>query len=221
MENASELNTMLQIIGGTTDQLENIWGGRAESRKYLAMLRASVDRAAKVTAEMVERAGGATQNVVSTTEASGVTPGPVQHRASGKHRIMVVDDEPVMRTLCETLLTKEGYEVVAAESGCQALDIFTHDRNACDLVVLDFTMPFMTGEETFRRLRDISSDLRVIVATGFIHQHVLDRMLAAGLTGFISKPMPADELLCFVAAALGDGDLNPAPSAFRGIAVAS
>ncbi len=81
-------------------------------------------------------------------------------------------------------------------------------------------MPFMSGDETFRRLREISPDARVVLTTGFIHQHVLDRMLAEGLAGFIRKPVPPGELLGFVEKVLGGENIVGAASASRGIATA-
>src|SRR4051812_35787637 len=60
----SELNNLLQIIGGTTELLENIWEGTHGSEKYLNMLRTSVARAAAITAQLVENAGGVSGRVV-------------------------------------------------------------------------------------------------------------------------------------------------------------
>ena len=219
IESASELDNLLQIIGGTTDLMENIWGGRAEAGKYLTMLRTSVDRAAKVTAQMVEQAGGATNNALAP---SGLQPLlPVALRAGGrrKQRILVVDDEPLMLGLFERLLTEAGYDVATAESGCQALDLLSRNGGHYDLVLLDFAMPFMTGEETFRRLRALSPGLRIILAAGFIDRTLLDDMLAEGLVGFICKPVPPDELLAFVARSLAHENTNS--STARGIQAAN
>lgn len=220
VEHASELDNLLQIIAGTTSLMENIWGGRQDSGKYLTMLRESVDRAAAVTAKMVEQAGGATDTVLS--EVDGETDAaPALTLARRKQRILVVDDEPMMRTLFEQLFTEAGYEVVLAESGFQALDFFTRDADAFDLVVLDFTMPFMGGEETFRQLRAVSSDLPIAIAAGFMPQRVLDRMLASGLTAFMRKPIPPDELLCLVAKILGRREMREEGSTACGIPAAS
>src|SRR3954464_15671948 len=61
---ASELNNLLEIISGTSAAIENIWDGNKGSQKYFDMLRTSVDRAAKVTALMVEHAGGTNKKVL-------------------------------------------------------------------------------------------------------------------------------------------------------------
>jgi CheY-like chemotaxis protein len=198
---ASELNNLLQIISGTTALMENIWVGRDEAGKYLAMLRETVDRAAELTVQLVEQAGGATGSVIASAESKPIV--PLQLRSMDvKPRVLIVDDEPAMLTLMHELLLAEGYEAVKAESGCKALDILARDRDACDLVLLDYAMPFMSGEETFRRLRVIAPDLPVILATGFIAKDVLDRMFAGGLAGFIRKPLPPDELLQSIATLL-------------------
>jgi CheY-like chemotaxis protein len=217
LQHASELRNLLQIIRGTTELLENIWAGRDESGKYLGMLRTSVDRAAQLTIGLVEAAGGAATTVIApprTPEATPPTPPPLSRE---KPRVMIVDDEPMMRSVFEELLAQNEYDVITAGSGCEALDVLQRDPNACDLIVLDFTMPFMSGDEVFRRVRAICPNLPVVLATGFIHRGVLDSMLDAGLTAFISKPIAPKELIEVTARALhGDGE----PSALRGTAAA-
>lgn len=217
---ASELNNLLQIITGTTDLMENIWAGRDDGGKYLAMLRESIDRAAKLTADLVEQAGGATANVIAPAPHCDVISLAVARPAQNP-RVLVVDDEPVMLRLLENLLSGDGYDVVTAVSGWQALDLLARDPDFCDLIVLDFTMPFMNGEETFRRIREIAPEIPVILATGFIHKAVLEGMLRAGLAGFISKPMPPNELLTSVRKVLRleRSPLEPCPA--RGIAAAN
>ena len=63
-------------------------------------------------------------------------------------------------------------------------------------------MPFMDGEETFGRLRAIRPDVIVLLSTGFIAQERLDRMLAAGMAGFLRKPHRPDEMVAHVRAVL-------------------
>lgn len=218
--NANELNNLLQIINGTTDLMENIWAGSDGSGKYLAMLRESVARAAEVTAQLVERAGGATKNVVPSPPREN--PKAVKLRSFEiTPRVMVVDDEPVTLGLLADILQSAGYKVVTADSGCQALDLVTRDVDACDLVLLDYAMPFMDGDETFRRLREISPDLPVILATGFIQKEVLGGMLDAGLAAFIHKPLPPEKILAAIAHVLGTSAPMGAARTPRGIAAAT
>src|SRR5437764_11959348 len=69
---ASELNNLIQIISGTSSLIENIWEGRPGSEKYFEMLRASIERAEQVTAQLVAQAGG--------TNRKRLLPSDLEHR---------------------------------------------------------------------------------------------------------------------------------------------
>ncbi len=80
-------------------------------------------------------------------------------------RVLVVDDEENIRLLYKEELTEEGYDVVLAESGYEALDIVK--EQGVDLVVLDIKMPKIDGIETLRLLKDESRDLPVILCSAY------------------------------------------------------
>ncbi len=183
---ASELNNLLEIISGTSAAIENIWDGNEGSQKYFAMLRTSVDRAAKVTAQLVEHAGGSDKKVLFHPElASFAKPRNATSPPPAKKRsLMVVDDEPMALVLAKRVLAAADFEVVTARSGFECLDLFRKRPRHFDLILLDLTMPFMDGEETFARLRSLRPDVVVLLSTGFIAQERLDRMLKAGMAGF-------------------------------------
>ncbi|MEY2494250.1 MAG: hypothetical protein QOJ45_742 [Verrucomicrobiota bacterium] len=115
-------------------------------------------------------------------------------------RILVVDDDPAARVLANRVFSEAGFEVSTVQSGFECLEKFRKRPNGFDLVLLDLSMPFMDGEETFRRLRAINPNLIVLLSTGFLAQAQdrIDRMLAAGMAGFIRKPHRPDELLAQV-----------------------
>ena len=119
-------------------------------------------------------------------------------------RILLVDDEPDARVLGKRVFSEAGFEVDAVQSGFECLDLFRQRPQHFDLILLDLSMPFMDGEETFRRLRAIKPNVSVLLSTGFLGQAQdrVDRMLAAGLSGFIRKPHRPDELLAQVNAIL-------------------
>lgn len=194
----SELNNLLEIISGTSAAIENIWDGKDGSQKYFAMLRTSVDRAAKVTAQFVEHAGGSDKKVLFHPElASFAKPKNARSPAPAKkrHSLMVVDDEPMALVLAKRVLVEADFEVVTAQSGFECLDLFRKRPGHFDLILLDLTMPFMDGEETFHRLRSIRPDVVVLLSTGFMAQERLDRMIKAGMAGFLRKPHRPDELV--------------------------
>jgi CheY-like chemotaxis protein len=192
----SELNNLLQIISGTSAEIENLWEGSDASEKYLAVLRASIERAEAVAGQLAEHAGCTEQKMLMHPElASFIKPKSVSRMPISKPSILVVDDEEVALTLIKTLLSEAGYRVVTAQSGFECLDLFRRRPPGYDLVLLDLTMPFMDGEETFQRLREIHPDVPVVLCTGFIQQDRLERLMKAGLTGFLRKPLAPDEIV--------------------------
>lgn len=125
-------------------------------------------------------------------------------------RILVVDDEPAARVLAHRVFSEAGFEVITIQSGFECLERFRKQPHRFDLILLDLSMPFMDGEETFRRLRVIHPDVVVLLSTGFMAQERVDRMLAAGMAGFIRKPHRPDELLARVQAILEDVKMSRA-----------
>jgi CheY-like chemotaxis protein len=203
-EAASELNNLLEIISGTSSVIENVWAGNDGSQKYFDMLRRSVDRAAAVTAQLAEHAGGTDKKVLLHPELLEFArprkaPAPAPKKAP---RLLVVDDEPMALVLGKRILSEAGFEIETAQSGFECLDLFRKRPRYFDLILLDLSMPFMDGEETFGRLRGISPDVVVLLSTGFIARERLDRMLAAGMAGFLRKPHRPDELVAHVRSVL-------------------
>ncbi len=194
---ASELNNLLQIVSGTVGLLENIWEGTPAAEKYFDMLRVSVDRAAKITSELVRHVGGTDQKILlHPALATSGRPLAGRERAPAKTRcILVIDDEPMALVLSKHVLTQAGFAVVTAQSGFEALDTFSKIPGRFSAVLLDLTMPLMDGEETFNRLRAMDPKVTVLLNTGFIEKHQLDRMMAAGLAGFLRRPYRPTEVV--------------------------
>jgi CheY-like chemotaxis protein len=192
----SELNNLLQIISGTSAEIGNLWEGSEGSEQYLNMLRSSIDRAEAVAAQLAEQAGGTDQKVLMHPElTSFLKPKKISEMPRAKPTILVVDDEQMALVLIKRLLSESGYQVVTAQSGFEALDLFRRQPQAFQLVLLDLTMPFMDGEETFHRLREIRADIPVVLCTGFIRSDRLDRLMKAGIAGFLRKPLAPDEIV--------------------------
>src|SRR5881392_1499387 len=196
---ASELNNLIQIISGTSSLIENIWEGRPGSEKYFEMLRASIERAEQVTAQLVAQAGGADRKRVLRPDLErfdeALIAGAPNQR---KHSILVVDDEPMALELLHGVLTEAGYEVSVAQSGFECLDLFRRDAHAYDLILTDLSMPLMDGEETFQRLRQMSPTANVVLMAGFVDSARLEKMMSHGLSGFVGKPCAPVEILAVV-----------------------
>jgi CheY-like chemotaxis protein len=199
----SELNNLLQIISGTSAEIENLSEGNEGCEQYLSMLRSSVERAEAVAAQLAKQAGGANQKVMMNPElAAFVKSKKVAQMPAAKPQILVVDDEEMARMLVKQILTTAGYRVTTAQSGFECLDLFRRRPLAYQLVLLDLTMPFMDGEETFHRLREIRPDVPIMMCTGFIQNDRLERLMTAGLAGFLRKPFAPDEIASQVQAIL-------------------
>jgi CheY-like chemotaxis protein len=143
-----------------------------------------------------------TREIIDRREVIGTSTGSTKSAPAKSRRILVVDDEPAARVLARRIFSEAGFEVVTAQSGFECLNHFRKEPRSFDLVLLDLSMPFMDGEETFVRLRQISPDVVVLLSTGFMAQDRVDRMLAAGMAGFLRKPHKPDELLAHVQATL-------------------
>ncbi len=119
--------------------------------------------------------------------------------ATGRKRVLVVDDDDDIRDLVEKLLASAGYAVESAPDGRAALRAF-HAR-PCDLVVLDISMPELDGFETLERLRDLS-DVPVILLTARSGEIDKVRGFRAGADDYVVKPFGRQELVARIEALL-------------------
>jgi len=112
----------------------------------------------------------------------------------GSGTILLVDDEETLRALGQEMLKTLGFQVITAEDGRQALEKYRTNGDAIEAVLLDLTMPHMDGEETYRELRRLRPDIRVIMSSGYNEYEVCQRFIGKGLSGFIQKPYKLSEL---------------------------
>ena len=112
----------------------------------------------------------------------------------GTAAILVIDDEHLVRATAKSALEYFGYTVYEAEDGSSGVDLFRkfHDRIA--LVLLDLTMPEMSGEEVFDLLRQIQPEIPVIVSSGYDESEATRRFAGKGVSGFLKKPYTAETL---------------------------
>jgi DNA-binding NtrC family response regulator len=85
-------------------------------------------------------------------------------------------------------LERFGYEVILAEDGRQGVEAFRRSADRVGVVLLDMTMPVMSGEEAFRELRMIRPDIKVILSSGYNEVEAIRHFTGKGLAGFIQKP---------------------------------
>ncbi len=109
-------------------------------------------------------------------------------------KVLVVDDEEVILSLVTKILTRQGHQVIIAYSGDEGLKLYAQQSDQVDLLLIDQTMPGLSGLETVRRVREISPELPCIISSGQIadRDNIPDD-LKSGLH-FLLKPYRANQL---------------------------
>jgi PAS domain S-box-containing protein len=126
---------------------------------------------------------------------------PQRKPAGGHETILLADDEPLVRNLGRIILESFGYHVLLAGDGQQAIDLYRREHPRIALVILDLTMPRLSGREVLHRLLEINPDVRVLFASGYSAEH-LSAEDREHILGFISKPYRPDDFARAVRAAL-------------------
>ena len=114
--------------------------------------------------------------------------------ATGNERILVVDDEPHMVTLCSSMLERLGYEVTGTSDSREALRLFQAMPQAFDLIISDQTMPKMTGAELAKAILKIQPEMAVIICTGYSSVFDQKEALALGIKSYLRKPVTTKQL---------------------------
>jgi PAS domain S-box-containing protein len=112
-----------------------------------------------------------------------------------KHTLLLVEDEAQVRDSVRRLLEFQGYTVIEASNGVDALRIYETNANGIDLVLTDLVMPEMGGNELVERLRASQPDLRVLFMSGYIDRIVYGNGSNRPGTGFVEKPFTAETLV--------------------------
>lgn len=136
----------------------------------------------------------------SAEEEDRVHAAPV--RAQHGARILVVDDDEIVCRMARDMLGGLGYRVTTCADGKQAVALYRDASRRFDLVILDLIMPELGGADTFRALREIDPDARVLLSSGYRLDGDAEHLLEAGAAGFIPKPFQMAALSEAVAAAL-------------------
>lgn len=113
----------------------------------------------------------------------------------GSGTILVVDDEESIRYLAQATLKKTGLEVITANDGKEAVKIYKNKSKEINLVLMDLTMPKLSGEEAFKKLQEIQPDVKVVLSSGYSEQEATKKFNNIGLQGFLQKPYKPVELI--------------------------
>jgi PAS domain S-box-containing protein len=114
----------------------------------------------------------------------------------GQGTVLVVEDEEGVREVVRRMLERFGFEVITAEDGIAALERLEAHQGAFAAVLLDLTMPRMTGQEALHEIRRLRPDVPMVLMSGYTEQEVASKLLdtAGGATGFLQKPFLPEDL---------------------------
>jgi CheY-like chemotaxis protein len=121
----------------------------------------------------------------------------------GGARILLADDEPLLREAIQNLLKQLGFQVEIAKDGAEALGIFRNHPDGFDLVILDINMPRLDGRQTLQAIRAIHPGLPVILSSGNHPMDLANLLQPNGATAFLPKPYSIDDLQRMLGEILG------------------
>lgn len=134
----------------------------------------------------------------SAHEGSSPTP-----KSRDAQTILLVEDEEMLRELGIEILQGEGYRVIAAKDGIEAVDLFTLHRDDIGLVVCDLGLPRLGGRDAFMKMKEIKSSVRAIVASGYLEPATRSEILRAGVIDTIQKPYDFRDMLEKIRSVIG------------------
>jgi len=137
-----------------------------------------------------------------TTDAGAVNELKIKNSRGARELLLVVEDEHEVAEMAAELLAHEGYKVIIAHDGFEALKIYQRVGKQIGLVILDFFLPVMDGDAVFDELKVLNPDVNVVLSSGFAEQQKVSSMLTQGLSGFIPKPYTREKLLAQVRSTL-------------------
>jgi two-component system cell cycle sensor histidine kinase/response regulator CckA len=117
--------------------------------------------------------------------------------------ILLVEDEEMLRELGVSIFESEGYRVLAAKDGVEAVELFESHADEIGLVVCDLGLPRLGGREAFLKMKESRPNVRAIVASGYLEPTIRSEMLKAGVIDTIQKPYDFNDLLAKIRSIIG------------------
>jgi PAS domain S-box-containing protein len=121
--------------------------------------------------------------------------------ARGEGLVLVVDDEVGIRSMLQHALEELGYTVLTAEHGAQALELFERSNHEIVLALIDVVMPVLDGAETAQRIRQLNSEVPILITSGIADDDALRRFGDVRISGFVPKPFAPEQLAQAIAVA--------------------
>jgi len=138
------------------------------------------------------------------SNASGPGAALLERKPREPQTILLVEDEEMLRDLGIQILEGEGYRVIPAKDGLEAVELFAMHRDDIGLVVCDLGLPRLGGQDAFMRMKEIKPSVRAIVASGYLEPTMRSEILKAGVIDTIQKPYDFREMLEKIRAVIGE-----------------
>ena len=110
-------------------------------------------------------------------------------------KILLVDDEPILRDLLYELLSKEDYQVTTVENGKEALFMIQKKPDFFDLIIMDMVMPEMSGINSYDAIKNICPYINILFMSGYFQEQYMQGLEKSERIGFIKKPFRNEEIL--------------------------
>jgi DNA-binding response OmpR family regulator/two-component sensor histidine kinase len=134
----------------------------------------------------------------------GGAPQAEKRPPGGTETILFVEDEEMLLTAVGDILRQQGYRVLTASTGEQALEIYRKNRKSIDLVVSDLELPQSSGWDTFLEMRKRAPKLDAVIVSGYVEPALREKMIDGGARAFLRKPYTAEALLSAIRQALDE-----------------
>jgi two-component system, cell cycle sensor histidine kinase and response regulator CckA len=115
-----------------------------------------------------------------------------------KETILLAEDEELLRTVVQATLKSNGYRVLTACDGVEALEVFRREQETVSLVLMDFGLPGLSGLAALREMKKLNSETRAIICSGFLEPTIREAVLELSHTGTLTKPYKEEEILDLV-----------------------
>ena len=127
---------------------------------------------------------------------------------SGTGKVLVIDDEPLVRSVTRRCMERAGFQVECAKDGLEGYERYARTRDF-DVVLLDMGMPVMGGAECFAKLRELDPHVKVVIVSGYASEQEAAECLAHGALAFVDKPYRSEELVDVVTKVIAGAALHP------------
>ncbi|KTF16057.1 PAS domain-containing protein [Pseudoalteromonas sp. H105] len=108
--------------------------------------------------------------------------------------ILIADDEDDLRNMLENALSASGYKVLSAQNGLECVETYMAHSQNIDLIILDMSMPVMSGDEAFKKIRNINPKCKVIIASGYDSNSASIKLESVGISDVLEKPFKLEAL---------------------------